>query len=146
MFFSWPVKSLEYIHMHIHTCKCKHMHTYLSFKSAQSIVYLHQDFYQTINSNRIHSYSFFPVPPPPYINSKSRDYTICIKFQFLPKHLPLKESIQWQNSNVPADVTIQREKNTKSLNFKTKMPMLCFSKREKKKKALITSLTNDYTY
>lgn len=29
-----------------------------TFKSAQSIVCLHQDFYQTINSNMVHPHSF----------------------------------------------------------------------------------------
>lgn len=51
-----------------------------------------------------------PHPLHTYVNSTSRDYTtVCQQLRFLPKPLPLREGIQWQNSNVPADVTIQRQ-------------------------------------
>lgn len=44
-----------------------------------------------------------------YILSLGIILKLCQQFQFLPKHLPLRESFQWQNSNVPADVTIQQK-------------------------------------
>lgn len=60
--------------------------------------------------------SYHSTSPSPIIYKEILSLGICVtscqhkhlEFSFQ-KHLPLRKSIQWQNSNIPADATIQRK-------------------------------------
>lgn len=80
------------------------------------------------------SKAFSPFPPHIYLCvCLGIILKLCQPFQFLPKHLPLRESFQWQNSNIP-DVTIQRSKKSEVLVSRPKCQCFSFLEKLKKKK------------
>lgn len=91
----------------------------------------------------MHPHSF-STPPHHIENSKSKDYTnVCQQFQFLTKHLPLREVFSGKILTFQQMLLFKEKKYIRSLNFKTTMSMLFFSKRAKKNKVIITSLAID---
>lgn len=74
-----------------------------------------------------------PHPLHTYVNSTSRDYTtLCQQLPFLPKPLPLEKTLSGKILMFQQMLLFKDKKNMKSLNFKTKTPILSSSKSKEK--------------